>query len=177
MPNYRRNYTEGGCYFFTVNLLKRCQNHLLIDQIDWLRDAVKQVKTQRPFHINGWVVLPEHMHFILTLPEGDSDYSTRIRLIKTHFSKSLPIAKWRSTVRQKRAERGIWQRRFWEHSIRNESDYIAHMDYLHYNPVKHGHVKQVKDWPYSTFHRLVKEQVYPENWGGTLIEVEAGESF
>lgn len=177
MPNYRRNRTKGGCYFFTVNLLKRRQNQLLIEQIDLLRKVVKQVKNKHPFHIDGWVVLPEHMHFMLTLPQGDDNYASRIRLIKTSFSKNLPKTELRSTVRQKRGERGIWQRRFWEHSIRDESGYNAHMDYLHYNPVKHGHVEQVRDWPYSTFHRLVKCEVYPENWGGNLVELEVGEYF
>ncbi len=89
----------------------------------------------------------------------------------------LPKTERRSTVRQNRRERGIWQRRFWEHSIRDEPDYIAHMDYLHYNPVKHGHVGQVEDLPYSTFHQLVKRQIYPEDWGGNLVELEVGESF
>ena len=177
MPNYIRNRVKGGCFFFTANLLERHQNLLLVEQIDLLRGVVRQVKSQHPFHIDGWVVLPEHMHFILTLPPGDDDYTTKIRLIKSYFSKNLPNTEYRSTVRQKRGERGIWQRRFWEHSIRDEPDYIAHMDYLHYNPVKHGHVVQVKDWPYSTFHQLVKRQVYPENWGSNLIELETGEGY
>jgi len=177
MPNYIRNRFKGGCYFFTVNLLERHQNELLTEQIDLLRDVVKRVKNQHPFHFDGWVVLPEHMHFILTLPEGDDDYAIKIRLIKTYFSKSLPNTERRSLVRQKRGERGIWQRRFWEHSIPDEANYIAHMDYLHYNPLKHGHVEQVKDWPYSTFHHLVKRKVYPESWGGNLVELEVGESF
>ncbi len=177
MPNHIRNRVKGGCYFFTVNLLERYQNQLLIEQIDLLRNAVSRVRNQHPFHIDGWVVLPEHMHFILTLPKGDDDYATKIRLIKTSFSKKLPKTERRSTVRQNRGERGIWQRRFWEHSIRDEPDYIAHMDYLHYNPVKHGHVEQVADWPYSTFHQLVKRQIYPESWGGNMVELEVGESF
>ncbi|MFT5663035.1 MAG: putative transposase [Gammaproteobacteria bacterium] len=177
MPNYIRNRIKGGCYFFTVNLLERHQNHLLIEQIDLLRNVVRQVKHKYPFHIDGWVVLPEHMHFMFTLPQGDDDYATKIRPIKTLFSKNLPKTERRSTVRQKRGERGIWQRRFWEHSIRDESDYKAHMDYLHNNPVKHSHVEQVKDWSYSTFHHLIKCQVYPENWGGNIVEFEAGERF
>ena len=114
MPNYIRNRVKGGCYFFTVNLLERHQNQLLIEQIDLLRDIVSRVKNQHPFHIDGWVVLPEHMHFILTLPPGDDDYATKIRLIKTLFSKNLPKTERRSIVRQKRGERGIWQRRFWD---------------------------------------------------------------
>ena len=175
MPSYIRNRIKGGCYFFTVNLLERHDNQLLTRQINLLREAVKQVKSQNPFHIDGWVVLPEHMHFIITLPPGDDDYSTRIRLIKTYFSKKLSKTGRRSAVRQKRGERGIWQRRYWEHSIRDEADYVVHMDYLHYNPVKHGHVEQVKDWPYSTFHHLVQREIYPECWGGDVQELEVGE--
>lgn len=177
MPNYRRNRTKGGCYFFTVNLLERHQNQLLIERIDLLRKVVKQVKLNHPFHIDGWVVLPEHMHLILTLPQGDDNYATRIRLIKTLFSKNLSKTERRSTVRQRRGERAVWQRRFWEHSIRDEFDYNVHIDYLHYNPVKHGHVERVKDWPYSTFQRLVKCEVYPENWGENGVDIDVGESF
>jgi len=177
MPNYIRNRVKGGCYFFTVNLLERFNNRLLVDKIDLLRESVRQVKFNHPFHIDGWVVLPEHMHCIITLPPGDDGFSKRIRLIKTHFSKNLPSTERRSIVRQERGERGIWQRRFWEHSIRDEADYIAHMDYLHFNPVKHGHVSRVKDWPYSTFHHLVKSEIYPENWGGNQLELEVGERF
>jgi len=112
------------------------------------------------------VVLPEHFHCVLELPHGDTDYPTRLRLIKIGFSKSLPKTERRSAVRIKRGERGIWQRRYWEHLIRDEADYRAHLDYIHYNPVKHGWAKQVKDWPYSTFHRWVRQGVYPLEWGG-----------
>jgi putative transposase len=175
MSNYRRNRVPGGCYFFTVNLLERYQNSLLIDQIELLRTAIKQVKDNHPFHIDAWVVLPEHMHFILTLPQGDDDYAMRIRLIKTSFSRGMPKTEQRSSVRKGRNERGIWQRRYWEHTIRDDGDYASHMDYLHYNPVKHGYVTQVKDWPYSSFHNLVKLQIYAENWGGEWGSLKVGE--
>ena len=175
MPNYRRNRAPGGCYFFTINLLERFNNRLLVDKIDLLRESVRQVKNKHPFHIEGWVVLPEHMHCIITLPQGDDDFPKRIRLIKTIFAKKQPKTEYRSAIRQKRNERGIWQRRFWEHTIRGDTDYAMHMDYLHYNPVKHGHVMQVKDWPHSSFHYLVKQQVYPECWGGNGVELEVGE--
>ncbi len=175
MPNYRRNRIPGGCYFFTVNLLERHQNTLLVDEIDLLRAVVKQAKETHPFHINGWVVLPEHMHFILTLPKGDDDYVKRIRLIKTLFSRRLPKTEHRSTARQARNERGVWQRRYWEHTIRDDQDYANHMDYLHYNPVKHGYVTQVKSWPYSSFHSLAKAQVYPLDWTGCLTRLDVGE--
>ena len=166
VPNYRRNRVPGGCYFFTISLLERHQNTLLVDQIDLLRTVVKRAKATHPFHIDGWVVLPEHMHFILTLPKCDDDFVKRIRLIKTLFSRRLPKTEYRSAIRQRRNERGIWQRRYWEHTIRDELDYRRHMDYLHYNPVKHGHVMHVKDWPYSGFHSLVEAQIYPVDWAG-----------
>ncbi len=175
MPNYRRNRIPGGCYFFTINLLERYNNTLLIDEIDLLRAVVKQAKDRHPFHIDGWVVLPEHMHFVLTLPKGDEDYVKRIRLIKTLFSRRLPKTEYRSAVRQRKGERGIWQRRYWEHTIRDDLDYSHHMDYLHYNPVKHGYAAQVKDWRYSSFHTLVKAQVYPEGWAGCVTDLEVGE--
>ena len=175
MPHYVRNRLKGGCYFFTVNLLQRHNNQLLIDQIDLLRETVQNVKQKHPFLIDGWVVLPEHMHFIITLPIGDDDYAKRIRLIKSQFTRQLRKVEHCSKVRISRNERGIWQRRFWEHTIRNDRDYSAHMDYLHSNPVKHGHVKTVIDWPYSSFHRLVSRSVYATDWGGCDYELNVGE--
>jgi len=176
LPNYIRNRVKGGCYFFTVNLLQRHNNQLLIDQIELLRETVQNVKQKHPFHIDGWVVLPEHMHFIITLPVDDDDYAKRIRLIKSQFARKLPNVEYQSKVRISRHERGIWQRRFWEHTIRNDRDYSAHMNYLHYNPVKHGYVKAVIDWPYSSFHRLVSLDVYPADWGGCDYDLNVGES-
>jgi len=170
MPNYRRTQHPGGCYFFTVNLLQRYPNRLLVDHIDSLRTAVKKVKTKLPFHIDGWVVLPDHMHCIWTLPEGDQDFASRWRLIKTHFAKTLPKIERLNTTRQTRGERGIWQRRYWEHFIRDDQDYEKHMDYLHYNPVKHGYVSRVRDWPHSSFHRCVAQGIYPVDWGGDAVE-------
>ncbi len=174
MPDYRRYRIAGGCYFFTVNLLKRDES-LLVDNIDLLRESVRACKNKKPFHIDGWVVLPEHMHCIWTLPEGDDDFSGRWRMIKTLFSKGLPKNEKRTKVRQKRGERGIWQRRFWEHAIRDDRDYEKHMDYLHFNPVKHGWVKNVIDWPYSSFHRYHKKGVYSEDWLADNNEIEVGE--
>ena len=166
MPDYRRVYHPGGTYFFTVNLLQRTGNDLLVCHIDTLRSVVKSVKIRHPFHIHGWVVLPDHLHCVIELPPDDMDFSMRWRLIKMEFSKSLPKTERRSKVRLKRGERGIWQRRFWEHLIRDEADYRAHMDYVHINPVKHGLVSRVCDWPFSTFHYLVKQGVYPGDWVG-----------
>lgn len=166
VPNYIRYRHPVGCFYFTVNLLERYPNDLLIRHISLLRESVRHIIVKLPFNIDGWVVLPDHMHCIWTLPEGDKDYSTRWRLIKTHFAKNLPKQERRSLIRQKRGERRIWQRRYWEHFIRDSNDYYRHLDYLHYNPVKHGYVKRVADWPYSLFHRRVEIGIYlrGEEW-------------
>ena len=176
MPDYRRYRIPGGCYFFTVNLLDRNQS-LLVNQIDLLRESIKIVKQRHPFHIDAWVVLPDHMHCIWTLPHGDSDFSKRWKAIKTHFSKHMPPTERRSKVRIKRDERGIWQRRYWEHAIRDDRDYAAHIDYIHFNPAKHGWVDRVVDWPYSTFHRFVDNGLVATDWaGGSEMDMDVGES-
>lgn len=174
MPNYRRAYAPGGTWFFTVNLLERHGNDLLVREIDRLRIVVNRVRQLHPFHINAWAVLPEHMHCIWTLPTDDTDFSMRWRLIKTLFSRSIPKTERRSAVRVAAGERGIWQRHYWEHLIRDEKDYARHMDYVHVNPLKHGLVKRVKDWPSSTFHRLVKEGIYPVDWCGDVSVMVPG---
>ncbi len=166
MPEYRRNFVPGGTYFFTVNLLERHDNDLLVRHIDFLREAVRVTRQAHPFHIAAWVVLPDHMHCIWMLPPGDADYVTRWRLIKMRFSRAIPGTEPLSASRLKRGERGIWQRRYWEHTVRDEQDYAAHVDYIHINPLKHGLVLRVADWPYSSFHRMVADGVYPENWAG-----------
>ena len=166
MPDYRRAWHPGGTYFFTVNLLQRQENDLLTRHIDVLRQTVRLVRQRYPFKIHGWVILPEHLHCVIELPPEDADFATRWRLIKMGFSKAMPRSEKLSTVRVRRGERGIWQRRYWEHLIRDEADYRAHMDYVHINPVKHGLVKRVADWPYSTFHHQVAEGVYPLDWAG-----------
>lgn len=165
MPDYRRNFLPGGSYFFTVNLLER-RRRLLTDNIDLLRGSVRRVRRLYPFRIEAWVVLPDHLHCVWTLPPGDGDFAVRWRLIKLLFSKGLPREERLSAVRQRRNERGIWQRRYWEHTLRDEKDFQAHVDYVHINPVKHGLVKRVADWPYSTFHRYVKTGVLSVNWAG-----------
>jgi putative transposase len=156
----------GGTYFFTVNLLQRRNNELLIGHIDLLREAVARVRRRYPFLIHAWAVLPDHLHCVIELPPGDSDYPLRWRLIKMAFSKSLPDKEPRSRGRRLRGERGIWQRRYWEHLIRDEDDFQAHLDYVHVNPLKHGLVSHVASWRYSTFHRYVDEGVYPKDWAG-----------
>jgi len=167
MPDYRRAWHPGGTYFFTVNALQRQNNDLLVRHINLLRDAVRAVRLTHPFSIHGWVVLPDHMHCVIELPMGDADFATRWRLIKTGFSKRIPAGEWRSDVRRARGERGLWQRRYWEHLIRHDRDFEAHMDYLHLNPVKHGRVARVADWPYSTFHKWVAAGLYSQDWGGS----------
>ena len=174
MSDYRRNRVPGGTYFFTVNLLER-RSCLLVEQIDALRNAVRQVRARRPFHIDAWVVLPDHMHCIWTLPPGDADYSGRWKAIKIAFAKTLPRTERLSVVRARKGERGIWQRRFWEHTIRDDQDYAAHVDYVHINPFKHRLVDHVHAWPYSSFHRFVAAGIYPRDWAGDSAQLTVGE--
>lgn len=176
MTDYRRNRVPGATYFFTVNLADR-QSRLLTEQIAPLRAAVRAARARAPFQIDAWVVLPDHLHCLWTLPDGDADYSGRWRAIKGAFSRSIPIDEPRSRSRAGKHERGLWQRRFWEHTIRDERDYAAHFDYIHFNPVKHGWVQTVTDWPYSTFHRAAARGLYPPGWSGAADEPnEAGEA-
>ena len=165
MPNYRRAFVPGGCWFFTVNLLERRQT-LLVDQIVALRQAVAATRLNFPFTIDAFVVLPDHLHAVLTLPPDDADFSTRWRLIKSRFVRELPKRERLSAVRVARHERGIWQRRFWEHLIRDEVDYERHVEYCYINPVKHGLVGRVGDWPHSSFHRDVRNGIVPSDWAG-----------
>lgn len=151
--DYRRAYVNGGCYFFTVALANR-KGNLLVQHINALQAAFKYVKEPHPFTIDAIVILPDHLHCIWTLPEKDSDYSKRWSLIKMHFSKKLPKTEHINASRRKKGERGIWQRRYWEHCIRNEQDYVNHIEYIHQNPVKHGYVNNARDWPYSSFHKF-----------------------
>ncbi len=138
MTEYRRVKLEGATYFFTVNCAERHGNHLLVDSINLLRQIFRKVKSEHPFEIDAMVVLPEHLHCIWTLPPGDADYQTRWALIKAGFSRAIPVGERRSMSRIKRGERGIWQRRYWEHLIRDNQDFEQHVDYIHWNPVKHG---------------------------------------
>ena len=174
MPQYIRAHVPGGSFFFTVALLER-KRDLLVSRIDLLRAAFREVRHRRPFHIDAIVVLPDHLHCIWTLPEGDADFSTRWRLIKTIFSWGIPSIERRSACRQARDERGIWQRRFWEHAIRDARDFEAHVNYIHFNPVKHGHVDRVVDWPHSSFHRFVREGRYPVDWAGSGHDLDVGD--
>ncbi len=155
---YRRAYQTGGSYFFTLVTNER--KKILVDEtmIETLRNACRQVMIKRPFSIDAMVVLPDHIHCIWTLPPGDDDFSTRWRLIKTWFTKHC-------NNKIEKSNHPIWQLRFWEHLIRDDKDYQQHVEYIHYNPVKHGYVKQPLDWPFSSFHRYVAAGIYTEDWG------------
>ena len=176
MSDYRRYRVPGGTYFFTVNLLERRQE-TLVRHIDNLREAVRKTRNERPFHIDAWVVLPDHLHCIWTLPPGDDDFSNRWKAIKIRFVQAIPRIERRSQTRISKGERGIWQRRFWEHVIRDERDYAQHIDFIHVNPLKHGYVTQVKDWPYSTFHRYVAAGLLPADWCGELTDVPSEDQW
>jgi putative transposase len=177
MPEYRRLLVPGSCYFFTVNLADRSSDRLT-REIAVLRSAVASVRARRAFGIDAWVVLPEHLHAVWTLPEGDYDYSTRWASIKRLFSWQLPGGEARSRSRVAKRERGIWQRRFWEHMIRDEADFRNHVDYVHFNPVRHGLVSHPGLWPYSSFHRAVARGDLPAAWTlDASPELDYGEMF
>ena len=167
MPHYRRLNIEGGTFFFTVTLADRTSD-LLIRQIDRLREIYRSVQSQRPFESIATCILPDHLHAVWTLPPGDFDFATRWRLIKSAFSRKLASGEHVSESRAEKGERGIWQRRYWEHTLRDENDVARHVDYIHFNPVKHGHADRVFDWPHSSFHRMVKLGVYPADWAGDV---------
>lgn len=173
MPEYRRANIPGATYFFTV--VTYCRQPLLTDSRcrAALRAAINRVRSELPFEIVAWVLMPDHLHAVWQLPPNDKDFSLRWSLIKQHVTRDC--ATWLaqqniSTSREKRGEGGLWQRRFWEHLIRDEADFSRHLDYIHYNPVKHGYVANAGDWPYSTFHRHVKQGVYPADWGSIADE-------
>ena len=172
MPDYRRNLVPGGTFFFTVNLRDRKQD-LLTEHIVVLRELVRATRTLLPFHIDAWVVLPDHMHCLWTLPAGDADFPARWQAIKANFSKALPLAGTPTPDMTELGYRGIWQRGYWEHTIRDQRDLDAHMDYVHFNPVKHGYVAHPGDWPYSSFHACVARGMYPIDWGGGTDEIIA----
>ena len=163
MVQYRRSRTPGGTYFFTVNLHDRSIQHL-ITYIDDLRKAFQDVQQRRPFKTVAIVILPEHLHMVMELPSGDSDFPGRWKAIKSRFTRSL-VKKELSLTKNIKGEYNLWQRRYWEHQIRDDPDLQRHVDYIHFNPVKHGHVERVADWPYSSFHRYVRDGLLRDNWG------------
>jgi len=165
MANYRRSFLAGGSYFFTANLADR-RLGLLTENIGLLRAAFRQVRARHPFTIDAAVILPDHLHMIWTLPEDRADFALRWRLIKSAFSHNLPRGERVSSSRAGKGERGVWQRRYWEHTLRDQDDFVRHLDYSHFNPVKHRHAARVRDWPYSSFRRWVRLGAYPEDWAG-----------
>jgi putative transposase len=162
VSNYRRAYFPGGIYFFTVVTFNRVPIFTNEDRVESLRHAFRKVMATRPFEIDAMVILPEHLHCIWRMPEGDADYSSRWREIKKAASRQI------STATNARNERMVWQRRFWEHAIRNEEDWRRHVDYIHYNPVKHGHVPCAVDWPFSSIHRSIEAGMIACDWGGGI---------
>ncbi|QBF31028.1 transposase [Thalassococcus sp. S3] len=170
MPNYRRPKVTGATIFFTVALARRGSD-LLVREVDRLRQAVAQTKAERPFGIDAWVVLPDHLHCVWTLPAGDQDFSVRWGVIKARFSMSCrragftppaPVGFENGGVNpalRRKGEIGLWQPRFWEHHIRDEADYWAHVMYCWLNPVKHGFVERPEDWAYSSMHWDVRFRV------------------
>jgi putative transposase len=168
MVGYRRNFVRGGTYFFTVTLADR-RSTILADHIDALRAAFRRARAERPFGIDAIVVLPDHLHAILTLPLADSDFPGRWRRIKGHFSSTV-INSGTIIARHGNGDLALWQRRFWEHTIRDENDFQQHVDYIHFNPVKHRLVKYVRDWPHSSFHLYVRKGIVPSDWAGGVYE-------
>lgn len=169
MSHYRRAKIEGGTFFFTLTLADRSSD-LLTAEIDRLRRIYRAVNERRPFDTVAICILPDHLHAIWSLPSGDADFAGRWNLIKSGFSRGLP-AMSRSNSKIARREKGIWQRRYWEHAIRDETDLARHVDYIHYNPVKHGYVARVCNWPHSSFHQFVKRGDLPMDWGGDVREI------
>ena len=169
MPNYRRIRIKGGTYFFTLVTYNREKIFRSIESRALLLEAIEHVNLLHPYTTEAFCVLPDHIHLLWRLPEDDDNYSMRIAEIKKHFSKiyldNFSLSAKANPVSIKRGETGIWQRRFWEHYIRDDVDLGNHIDYIHYNPVKHGLVTQVKDWPCSSFFDFVKAEQYPIDWG------------
>jgi putative transposase len=164
MPNYIRFQTAGATYFFTLTIAQR-NTCLLTDNITLLRQAYQRVHALYPFTTIAICILPDHLHAIWKMPENDGDYALRWRIIKSNFYRHFAENQARSDSKVKHREKGIWQRRYWEHQIRDDIDLQRHVDYIHYNPVKHGLVSHVKDWPYSTFHKYVAQGLAEGNWG------------
>jgi putative transposase len=180
---YRRENIKGGTYFFTVVTNQRIKIYNEPNNVQLLREAFKDVKGRHPFKIDAFVLLPDHLHCIWTMPHDDADFSIRWRLIKSYFSRKFdqvgwvdkgnPTLRFNTASRLKKKEKPIWQRRFWEHLIRDNEDFKRHVEYIHFNPVKHGLVESPKDWVNSSFQRYVNKGLYNLEWGsGTPIEFD-----
>ncbi|UQD76703.1 transposase [Bradyrhizobium japonicum] len=165
MVRYRRNFVPGGAYFFTATLDDR-RSSALVEHVTQLRAAFRTTRIEKPFTIDAIVVLPDHLHVIMTLPDDDADFSGRWRRIKSIFTHRL-VASGVPVVRNHRGEFGLWQRRFWEHTIRDDADFERCANYIHFNPVKHGLVVSAADWPYSSLHRYIHAGILPADWGGS----------
>ena len=170
MSRYRRAKIEGGTYFFTVTLADRSSD-LLVRHIDLLREAYKSAQELYPFETLAICVLPDHLHSVWSLPPDDADFPLRWSLIKSKFSRGLPADAERTSSKITKREKGIWQRRYWEHAIRSDEDLTRHVDYIHFNPVKHGYVSRASDWPHSSFARYVARGLLPADWGGDAREI------
>ena len=170
MSRYRRAKFAGGTFFFTLALADRTDD-LLVRHVDRLRKIYRSVREQRPFETVAICILPDHLHAVWSLPDDSADFSTRWSLIKSGFSRGIPPAATRSSSKIAKREKGIWQRRYWEHVIRDNADLERHVDYIHFNPVKHGLVRRVGDWPYSSFHQHVRRGLLPPDLGGDIGEI------
>ncbi len=181
MPNYRRPAIAGGTYFITQVTYQRHPWLCTDNARHALRTAINQVRQNRPFLINAFVLLPDHFHCLWTLPQHDNDLSTHLRLIKTyvtrHYGIHLGLDLEISTSRTKRKERNLWQRRFWEHLIRDETDFAQHCDYIYYNPVHHQLCQVPTAWQFSSVHRFITQGIYPPNWGGYPIDFDLDASW
>jgi putative transposase len=168
--NYRRSRVPGGTFFLTVVTSGR--RPFLVSELSrrCLRQALGDVGSRHAFELPAIVLMPDHFHMLMGLPPGDQDFSVRVSGIKKRFTELYLGAGGREAAisegRERKGYRGLWQPRFWEHTIRDSRDYVLHFDYIHWNPVKHALAKQVKDWPWSTFHRYLRMGEYDENWCG-----------
>ena len=165
MVRYRRNVVPGGTFFFTVTLADR-RSSALVDHVDLLRGAFRTAHKRKPFVVDAIVILPDHLHAILTLPPEDADFSGRWKSIKATFTRRL-VTSGIDIACNARGEYALWQSRFWEHTIRDDRDFERCADYIHYNPVKHRLVSAPADWPLSSLHRYIRAGILPADWGGS----------
>jgi len=168
MPNYVRVFRPGGTFFLTLVTERRAPLFAEAGTRVLLRGAIARCRLFHPFSVDAVVLLPDHLHLLMTLPEGDADFSVRIAHLKAGFTRDYLASggaeQPRSTSRLRQGARGVWQRRFWEHTVRDEEDLRRHLDYVHYNPVKHEYVVCPHAWPHSSFHRFVTEKRYEKGW-------------
>lgn len=168
MPDYRRSFAPGGTFFFTLVTFGRRPIFRAPAARRVLREAIRETRRRRPFDMPGVVLLPDHLHCLWTLPPGEHDFSTRWRKIKEAFTRAFLAAGGREGApapgQKRKGQHGVWQPRFWEHTIRDEDDFGRHLDYIHFNPVKHELVRCAHDWPYSSFHRWVRAGIYEADW-------------